>query len=106
MNEINNTLDELIISIIQTPQPKPELYGLLMQNIARLCNISQYQYVILGSYPMRMYREINDLDVDMVDTEWNKLSKLKSKYIILSEHPQSKEQIWTLNMTDLFTEKK
>ena len=60
-------IDDFITNTIKTPKHKSELYGVLMKKIVNWCGINQDNYVILGSYPMRMYKAIGDLDVDMAD---------------------------------------
>jgi hypothetical protein len=71
-------------------RPKHELYGLIIQEISRMCEISQDTFIILGSYPMRNYKNIGDLDVDMYESSWEKLNRITSKYLILKSHSVSK----------------
>jgi hypothetical protein len=40
------------------------------------CDINNNKYMIIASYCIRNYREINDLDLNMISDEWDKLQKL------------------------------
>jgi hypothetical protein len=71
------SLNSEISRIINLPDAKKSnKLSDILKLIVDKCNINQNKYVIIGSYGIRNYREIGDLDVVMEKTEWNKLAHL------------------------------
>lgn len=56
--------------------PKYQKLSDILKLLINYCNINNKKYMIIGSYSIRDYREINDLDMNMEANEWNKLTKL------------------------------
>ena len=71
------SLNSEITRIVHLPHTtKSNKLSDILKLIVKKCNINQNKYVIIGSYGIRRYREIGDLDVIMENTEWNKLAHL------------------------------
>lgn len=68
--------DEIIRTLNFPHATKSNKLSDILKLVVDNCNISQNKYVIIGSYGIRRYREIGDLDVIMERTEWNKLAQL------------------------------
>lgn len=68
--------DEIIRTMHVSHAKKSNKLSDILKLIVDTCNINQNKYVIIGSYGIRRYREIGDLDVIMEKTEWNKLAQL------------------------------
>ena len=71
----------------------------ILKIIIDYCNINNNKYMIIGSYSIRKYREINDLDLNMYIKEWNKLTKLININIGISETYNNQIRYF-LDMTD------
>jgi hypothetical protein len=68
-----------------------------------IANINQEKYYILGSYSLRDYRTINDLDINVDYNEFFKLKKLVNKNIGHIEFYGNDDNIqirWVFNLTD------
>jgi len=73
-------MDSIIRSIIVSDQEKYEkLSEILKYLFVNIAKISQDKYFILGSYAIREYRTINDLDINLDDQEFLKLERLTQK---------------------------
>jgi len=48
----------------------------ILKIVINYCDINNNKYMIIGSYSIRNYREINDLDMNMISEEWDKLQKM------------------------------
>ena len=48
----------------------------ILKIIIDYCDIDNNKYMIIASYGIRFYRQINDLDMNMESNEWIKLQKL------------------------------
>ena len=62
-------------SIIKSDEPKHDKLAQILKLIIDQCHINPNSYFILGSYALREHREINDLDVNMNSSEFDKLEK-------------------------------
>lgn len=70
-------MDHVIIDISKSKSEKhKKLSDILHRLFVVLANISQDKYVIIGSYGMRDYRNISDLDVSLDAEEFYKLKIL------------------------------
>ena len=70
----------IIEKIIKSKITKYEkLSKILYYLFVEKCNISQNKYYILGSYAIRKYRIISDLDINLDEIEFIKLEKLENK---------------------------
>lgn len=70
-------MDEIIINILKSKTKKcKKLSDILHYLFVIVANISQDKYMIIGSYGMRNYRNINDLDVSLDNQEFVKLKKI------------------------------
>lgn len=87
-----------IINIIKSELTKYDKLAKILKLIVDKCEIDQTKYFILGSYAIRKYREINDLDINMDYREFLKLGKLG--YGILEFY--NNQIRWFLDMTDLY----
>ena len=56
--------------------PKYQKLSNILKLLINYCDINNKKYMIIGSYSIRNYREINDLDMNMEENEWDKLNKL------------------------------
>ena len=75
-------MDIEIIRIIKSSKKKYEkLSEILKYLFIDICGINQSKYYILGSYSIRKYREINDLDIHLENIEFFKLKTLLDKNI-------------------------
>lgn len=73
MLDIKNTITKIIYDENITKYQKlSDILEILMS----YCGISNNKYMIIASYCIRNYREINDLDMNMLSEEWEKLNKL------------------------------
>lgn len=91
---------EQFIKIIKGDSKKYEKLSEILKIIVIDAGIDQKKYLILGSFAIREYREINDLDINMDSDEFMKLSKLK-----YGELQFYNGQIrWFLDMTKLYQE--
>lgn len=86
-------------SIIKSNKTKHEKLAEILKKIIDACNIEPDSYFILGSYALREYREINDLDLNMDEKEFDKLVKCA---------PYGKKEIynnqirWFFDLTDKY----
>lgn len=73
-------MDEIIINILRSKNEKyKKLSDILYHLFVNLAEISQYKYMIIGSYGMRNYRNISDLDISLDNEEFFKLKILIEK---------------------------
>ena len=73
----------------------------ILKKIIDDCKIDQSKYFILGSYALRKQREINDLDINMDENEFDKLIKCV-KY---GKRELYNNQIrWFFDLTDKYKE--
>src|SRR6185312_12668528 len=73
-------MDQVIRSIITGNTEKyQKLSDILKYLFVDIAGISQNKYYILGSYAIRQYRTINDLDINLDDQEFLKLENLTKK---------------------------
>jgi len=57
----------------------------ILKILVDYCNINNNKYMIIASYGLRVYRPINDLDMNMEADEWMKLQKLLDLGIGITE---------------------
>ncbi len=70
-------MDQTIIDILKSNNEKYiKLSKILYYLFVVLASISQDKYMIIGSYGMRKYRNISDLDISLDNEEFLKLKKL------------------------------
>lgn len=73
------TIDNSIHNIIYDENTtKYQKLSDILKLIIDYCNINNNKYMIIASYCIRNYREINDLDMNMLSDEWEKLRKMVS----------------------------
>jgi hypothetical protein len=85
--------------IISLPIKKHDKLGLIMKRIVDQCHIDQNKYYVLGSYPLREHRSINDMDVIMFKNEFDKLQKCAPYGKIETYNNQIR---WFYDMTDTY----
>jgi hypothetical protein len=71
----------------------------ILKLVVDKCRINQNKYVIIGSYGIRRYREIGDLDVIMERTQWNKLAQLADQGVGRFEDYNGQKRYF-LDLTD------
>ena len=92
--------DNEIKKIIKSHFTKYEkLSKILYYLFVTLCKINQKKYFILGSYALREHRKINDLDINIDEKKFYKLSKLTEKNIGLIEFYNGQIR-WFFDMTN------
>jgi hypothetical protein len=94
-----NVIDEINRIISVADANKSNKLSDILKLIVNECNISQTKYMIIGSYGIRHYREIGDLDVIMEKTEWNKLSHMVDEGIGVFETYNGQKRYF-LDLTD------
>ena len=93
-------MDTVIKKIILSNLKKYEKLSAILKYIfVDICEINQDKYFILGSFAIREYRTINDLDINIDVTEFNKLEKATSKNIGHIEFYDGQIR-WYYNLTD------
>lgn len=96
MSFIKNKINNIIYDENTTKYQKlSDILKLLID----YCHINNNKYMIIASYCIRNYREINDLDMNMISDEWNKLQKLVTIGIGIIE-PYNGQLRYFLDMTD------
>ena len=95
-------MDDKIVEIIRNTllANHEKLSSILHYLIVEKANISQDDYYIIGSYSLRNYREINDLDVVINNLEFDKL-KLLNIGLFTNKFD---EPYWLLDMTKLYND--
>ena len=73
MSSIQNQIIQIIYNENITKYQK---LSDILKIILDYCDIDNNKYMIIASYCIRNYREINDLDMNMISDEWDKLNKL------------------------------
>jgi hypothetical protein len=73
MSNIQNSIHNIIYDEHTTKYQK---LSDILKIVIDYCNINNNKYMIIASYCIRNYREINDLDMNMLSDEWEKLRKL------------------------------
>lgn len=71
----------------------------ILKIILDYCDIDNNKYMIIASYCIRNYREINDLDMNMISDEWDKLNKLVNRGIGIIQ-TYNGQMRYFLDMTD------
>jgi hypothetical protein len=71
----------------------------ILKIILDYCDIDNNKYMIIASYCIRNYREINDLDMNMISDEWGKLNKLVKRGIGVIQ-PYNGQMRYFLDITD------
>ena len=74
-------MDDRIKKIIMSKKLKKyeKLSNILKYIFINICKIDQKKYYILGSFSIRKYRKINDLDINIDKDEFMKLEKATEK---------------------------
>ena len=94
---IDDIIKDIIKDINLTKYEK--LSKILHYLFIKISNISQNKYYILGSFAIRKYREINDLDINLDSIEFIKLEKVvKSGFGHIEFY--SSQIRWYFDMTD------
>jgi len=75
----------------------------ILKIVIDYCNINNNKYMIIASYGIRFYRQINDLDMNMESDEWVKLQKLVDLGIGIIE-TYNGQMRYFLNMTKEYQE--
>jgi hypothetical protein len=70
---MDNTIKTIIVSNLEKYEKLSKILKYLFVDLAQ---IDQHKYFIFGSYTIRKYRKINDLDTMLDDKEFMKLEKL------------------------------
>lgn len=73
MSFIKKNINDIIYDENTT---KHEKLSDILKILIDFCDINNNKYMIIASYCIRNYREINDLDMNMITDEWDKLQKL------------------------------
>ena len=73
MTEINKKIQNIILDQNTTKYQK---LSDILKLIIDYCSIDNNKYMIIASYGLRFYRQINDLDMNMEVDEWIKLKKV------------------------------
>lgn len=73
MSLIKNNIHDIIYDENTTKYQK---LSDILKILIDYCDINNNKYMIIASYCIRNYREINDLDLNMISNEWDKLQKL------------------------------
>lgn len=96
MSSIQNQIIQIIYNENITKYQK---LSDILKIILDYCDIDNNKYMIIASYCIRNYREINDLDMNMISDEWDKLNKLVNhgNGVIQSYNGQMR---YFLDMTD------
>lgn len=79
---------------------KAEKLSDILRHIVDICKIDQKKYCIIGSYAIRLQREINDLDIIMESGEFDLLRKLSVGIFEVYNH----QDRYFLDMTDIYNE--
>ena len=96
---MNKVFLNKFIEIINSSHKKHEKLIKILEVICYDANITEKKYFIMGSYALRYSREINDLDVVMEPTDFNKLENLNYGQIIDFEGRKK----FILNLTKEFS---
>ena len=91
-------LQSKINAVINNLTNKEEKLSDILRLIVDYCKIDKTKYCIIGSYAIRSKRTINDLDVIMETSEWNKLR------IATVGHTEiyNKQDRYFLDMTEIY----
>ena len=73
MTSITNSINNIIYDENTT---KSQKLSDILKIIIDYCDINNNKYMIIASYSIRNFREISDLDMNMISEEWEKLHKL------------------------------
>ena len=80
-------------NILQEELPKSSKLAKILNYIMEFCEVPKEAYIILGSYAIRDYREISDLDVDMCQNYFPNLESCKLGNVSL----RGLEYVWAFN---------
>lgn len=94
------SFQEKITIIITSNESKHAKLARILHLIVNMCNIDPSNYFILGSYAIRQYRLINDLDVNMDYNEFIKLEKIQSELVKLEFY--NGQIRWFLDLTTMY----
>jgi predicted nucleotidyltransferase len=94
-------LNKRIKDIIGNLNTKEEKLSDILRVLVDYCKINQTKYCIIGSYAIRSKREINDLDVIMEESEWEKLKKAVNIDVGIIEI-YNKQDRYFLDMTEAY----
>lgn len=86
-------LNLMIDQVICDNLPKCDKLSKILRIIMDTINIPRESYCILGSYALRKYREINDIDVDLDTQHFTKLKNLSIGNISTVKD----ENVWTFH---------
>jgi hypothetical protein len=93
-------LNKKIMKIIRSDLEKHDKLASILQLIIEDLNINKDSYFIMGSYALREYRTINDLDVNIDSKEFKKFKT--AKYGQIEQHYETKR--WFLDLTKEYQE--
>ena len=94
------SIEKQIIKIIYNENiTKCQKLSAILKIILDYCDIDNNKYMIIASYCIRNYREINDLDMNMISDEWDKLNKLVKRGIGVIQ-PYNNQMRYFLDITD------
>jgi len=93
------SIETKIVDIIHDNGTKYEKLSDILSLLVKTAKIDKKKYMIIGSYAIRKYREISDLDMNMETHEWNKLTKLADKGLGKVEH-YNNQMRYFLDMTN------
>jgi hypothetical protein len=86
---------EEIFKILKENIPKSAKLAKILNHVMTKYEIPKEAYIILGSYALRNYREISDLDVDMDESYFSLLEVCKLGSVSL----RGEEYVWAFNHT-------
>jgi hypothetical protein len=96
MSSIQKKISEIIYNENTTKYQK---LSDILKIILDYCDVDNNKYMIIASYCIRNYREINDLDMNMISDEWDKLNKLVNHGIGIIQ-TYNGQMRYFLDMTD------
>ena len=101
----NSEITKVIESIIKSDLKKYEkLSSILKILYVDVCGIDQSKYYILGSFAIRKQRTISDLDINMDEKEFLKLSPLVENNIGVLQIYKGEQIRWFYDMTQWYNE--
>lgn len=94
-------MNEKFEKIIKSNVSKHDKLAQILRLIIDECHIKPDSYFILGSYAIREKREINDLDINMNDKEFEKLAKCTDGIDAYGKvEPYNNQIRWFFDLTD------
>lgn len=97
-------LQHKIDRIIKDDDTKYQKLSNILKLLVDFCKINKKSYMIIGSYCIREHREINDLDMNMLSKEWDKLKELEELGVGITE-TYNNQLRYFLDMTDEYNKK-